>query len=163
MGKYGVPNPNQLQSVRDKIRQTNVERYGCESPMQTEVIKAKVRDSLCANGTCPTSKAQISVYEMLVDIYGAENVAINKPFGELSLDCCLCIDGVDIDVEYDGWYWHKDRAEQDRRRNYYLMRRGFKILRIRSNYQLPTKQQLISAIDYLIEGDHHITYIDLDI
>ena len=161
--KYGVPNPNQLQSVKDKIRKTNVERYGCESPMKTEAIKAKVRNSLCANGTCPTSKAQISVYEMLVDIYGAENVAINKPFGELSLDCCLCINGVYIDIEYDGWYWHKNRQEQDKRRNWYLIRRGIKVLRVRSNYEMPTKQQLINAIDYLLTDNCSLAYIDLDI
>lgn len=161
--KYGVPTSIISLGVKEKAKKTNLERYGFENPASSPQIKEKIRNTLCQNGNTPTSKQQIKIYEMLCDIYGAENVCINKPFGVLSLDCQLQIKNYFIDVEYDGWFWHKSRQERDRRRNWYLIRRGFKILRIRSNYDMPTKEQIINAIDYLTSGNHSLTYIDLDI
>lgn len=68
-----------------------------------------------------------------------------------------------IDVEYDGWYWHKDRVQQDRRRNNFLIGRGYKVLRIKSTFQLPTNEQIIDAVDYLINTHHNYKEIILDI
>lgn len=161
--KYGVPNPFMLDFVKEKAKNTNIKKYGVESPMQLPEIKEKLRNSLTKNGTCPTSKAQIKIYEMLCEIYGCENVSLNKPFGSLSLDCCLNVNDIIIDVEYDGWYWHKDRVEMDRRRNYYLIRKDVKVLRIRSNWEMPTIQQIKEAISQLVTTDKMLKYIDLDI
>lgn len=161
--RYGTTSPAKSSEVQEKTKKTNLERYGVENPNCLPEVKAKVRAALYKNGTCPTSKQQVEIYDMLCDIYGLENVVLNKPFGKVSLDCKLKIGENIIDIEYDGWHWHKDRQEQDKRRNWYLIRRGFKILRIRSNYDMPTKNQIIDAIDYLIKGNHSLAYIDLDI
>lgn len=161
--RYGTTSPAKLPEVQEKTKKTNLERYGVENPNCLPEVQAKVRAALYKNGTCPTSKQQTNIYNMLCDIYGVENVALNKPFGNVSLDCQLKIGENIIDVEYDGWYWHKDRQERDNGRNWYLIRRGFKILRIRSNYDMPTKEQIINAIDYLIDNNRSLTYIDLDI
>ena len=68
-----------------------------------------------------------------------------------------------IDVDYDGWHWHKNKQEYDKRRNYWVVDQGYKILRIRSNNLLPTHEQIKEAVDYLVKGNHTLTYIDLDI
>lgn len=41
--KYGVDNPNQLQSVKDKIRSTCIERYGVDNPSKSTEIKSKIK------------------------------------------------------------------------------------------------------------------------
>jgi very-short-patch-repair endonuclease len=80
-----------------------------------------------------------------------------------SLDCFIEVEGIKIDVEYDGWYWHKNRREQDKRKNDFLIDRGYRVLRIRANRKAPTKEQIIKAVDYLVKDNHHLAYIDLDI
>ena len=68
---------------------------------------------------------------------------------------------VKIDVEYDGWYWHQDK-KKDKKRDYYHMRRGWKILRVKSGTKLPSFDALFKALDYLINTDHHHCEIILD-
>ena len=49
-------------------------------------------------------------------------------------------------------------------RNAVLMNMGYKILRIKANNRdaLPSKQQIIDAVDYLVKDNHHITFIDMN-
>lgn len=42
---YGVKNPFQLESVKEKIKQTNLEKYGVEHSMQNEDIKRKTKET----------------------------------------------------------------------------------------------------------------------
>lgn len=44
--KHGVENPGQLQSVKDKVRNTNLEKYGVENPGQIPEVKEKVRNTM---------------------------------------------------------------------------------------------------------------------
>ena len=37
-----------------------------------------------------------------------EDCKINYPVSWFNLDCYVKINDVNIDVEYDGWYWHQD-------------------------------------------------------
>ena len=71
--------------------------------------------------------------------------------------------GEKIDVEYDGWYWHKDTEERDKKRNYKVLNLGYKILRIKSKFLLPTEGQIKLAVEYLTNENHHYTEIVLDI
>lgn len=159
--KYGVENIAQSEEVKQKIIETNMERYGVPCVMKNADVVRKGRETLASNGTCPTSKQQIVICDMVKDIYG--NCELNYPCDKLSLDCFVNVDGILIDVEYDGWYWHKDKKEYDNKRNNYVLSQGYKILRIRSNYEMPTKQQIKEAIDSLINNNKDIVYIDLDI
>ena len=42
---YGVRNPFQLESVKEKIKQTNLEKYGVEFSMQNEDVKRKTKET----------------------------------------------------------------------------------------------------------------------
>ena len=161
--RYGEGNIAHTPEISAKIKATNMERYGVPYTTQAPEVIAKMRQSLYRNGNVPSSKAEVSICEMLVDIYGAENCVPSYPLGRINMDCLLTIGEHKIDVEYDGWYWHKDKAEHDKRRNYWLTKQGYKVLRIRSNNELPTRQQIIDAVDYLVKDNHSLTYIDLDI
>jgi hypothetical protein len=77
---------------------------------------------------------------------------LNKPFGRRNIDIALEVEGVAIAVEYDSWYWHAYRREQDVERDEELLAAGWHVLHIRSNSLLPTCDQLDAAIACLLAG-----------
>jgi hypothetical protein len=44
--KYGVDNPMHLESVREKVRKTNLKRYGTEVASKSDIIKNKTRQTM---------------------------------------------------------------------------------------------------------------------
>lgn len=162
--RYGVDFVMQNPEIRAKSIQTCLDRYGVPCSAQAEEVRAKMRKSLYRNGTTPSSKAEKAMCVLLAEIYGEEYCTPSYPFGELSMDCLLDIDGVQIDVEYDGAYWHKGRGQIDAARNAVVMDAGCKILRIKANNrdELPAKEQIQEAIDSLVKGGHHLVFIDMN-
>ena len=65
---------------------------------------------------------------------------------------------IKIDIEYDGWYWHQDKAKDDRRDSF-LKAQGYKVLRIKSGNLLPNFQDLDKAIEILLKED--INYYEI--
>ena len=43
--------------------------------------------------------------------------------------------------------------------------KGYRIIRIKANKKddIPTKEQIKEAVDYLVKGNHHLTFIDMNI
>ena len=158
--KYGVCYALQSKDFIEKYEKTCLDKFGCKKHLSSSVVREKINLAYYNNGTCPTSKPQIVVYNMLKQIYG--NCELNKPCGNSLLDCVVEVNGIKIDVEYDGWYWHKDKQEEDKRRNYFLIKNGYKVCRFRANYAIPTIEQIKNAVDYLLSG-HSLKIIDLDI
>ncbi|MBQ0143407.1 MAG: hypothetical protein KBT06_11560, partial [Prevotellaceae bacterium] len=144
---YHCHNIAQVPYVRDKIQKTNLEKFGVVWSTQSKEVQAKMRETLYKNGTVPTSKIERECCDLLKEIYGAENCTESFPLGSINFDCLLKINGQLIDFEYDGWYWHKDKEEQDKRRNYYVLSQGYKVLRVISKTSVPTKKQIIDAVN----------------
>lgn len=165
LSKYGEGNIAHTPEIAAKIRATNIERYGVPYTTQAPEVIVKMRETLYNNGSVPSSKAEKEMCEMLHEMYGIDNCRDNYALDRLNMDCLVDIDGVLVDFEYDGQYWHKDREDYDRRRNYYLLDKGYRIIRIKANKkdELPTKQQIQEAIDYLVKDNHHLAYIDMNI
>lgn len=160
--KYGYVCTLNAPEIAEKAMQTNIEKYGVPYATQSKEIIAKMRKSLYKNGKVPISKPEQKMCEILKEIYGEENCVPSYPYDSLNFDCLVKIGDIKIDVEYDGWYFHKNKKEYDKRRNYFLIRRGFKVLRIKANKELPTKEQIVETIDYLVNG-HSLYEIILDI
>lgn len=156
--RYGVDWAFASQDVRNNVKQTWLNKYGCENPMQNVQIKEKAVLTLCQNGSVPTSSQQMQIYEMVKKYYN--NAQINYPYGLLALDVFVCINDVKIDIEYDGWFFHKDKLK-DLRRDRFLRSNGIKVLRVRSGNLLPTEQELFDAMDYLVNTEHHFKEIIL--
>lgn len=76
---------------------------------------------------------------------------LNYPFGRKRIDVAL-IDKK-IAVEYDSWYWHGHRQEDDARRDKELIEAGWKVLHIKTNTGIPSKQELDDAIAKLENGE----------
>lgn len=158
--KYGVDNTAKLPSVQNKMKQTCLERYGVENIFASDECKNRIQETLYKYGKCKTSSQQVAVFKLLKDIYG--NCELNYPCSKCCLDCMVEVNGYKIDVEYDGAYWHQDE-QRDRRRDEFVKSQGYKVLRIKDGHKIPTKEQIIEAIDSLINNDYSYKEILLDI
>lgn len=159
--KNGIADLRNIKELNDKLNKTNIERYGGISPFCSSEIRKEIRESLYNNGTCPTSKKQIELKDMIEQIYG--NCELNYPCDQVSLDCMTIIDGTKIDVEYDGWYWHRDTKEKDKRRDFYVISQGYKVLRILAyKDRLPTKEEFVYNINALLNSNKNFKRIELN-
>jgi hypothetical protein len=100
----------------------------------------------------PVSQIQRELCELL----GGE---LNYPLGKYRIDVALQCDNLAVAVEYDGWYWHAGRDEEDAQRDEEIIAAGWCILRIRSNRQLPSREQLDAAIDHLLNGEKQVEIV----
>ena len=75
----------------------------------------------------------------------------------------VIIDDIKIDVEYDGWYWHKDTKIKDTRRDNYVKSQGYKVLRIVAyEDRLPTVKELTESINVLLNDNRSFHRIELN-
>ena len=163
----GVKNPSQSEEVKEKKAQTCFEHYGVRHIFQDydrfcEIMKKREK-TFVKNGTTPMSKPEREIVAQLERLFGKENCTPSYLFAPLTFDCLLKLDDVKIDVEYDGWFWHRITQEKDRRRNHTVINAGYKVLRIKSLREMPTDEQIIEAVEYLTTTDHHYKEIILDI
>lgn len=161
--KYGAEYALQTQKGRNSFEKSMEEKYNVSNPAFDQKLVAKARASCVKNGKAPTSIPEQKMIAMLQELYGEENCKPSYPVGSLWLDCLLEIDGMKIDCEYDGAYWHKGNEDYDRRRNHWLISLGYKVMRIKGGYKdkMPTKERIKEEIDYL-RDNHDLGYIDMN-
>lgn len=160
--KYGVDNPFASEFIQNKMKQTCMEHYGVEYSGASPIVRQKMRESMYKNGNLPISEAEIKMCDLLIQIFGEENCKPSYIYDALTLDCLVVYKEHLIDFEYDGWYWHKEKEEYDKRRNYFLIRHGFNVIRFRANIVIPTEQDIIEAVDYIVKGNHSLYIKDLE-
>jgi DNA-directed RNA polymerase subunit RPC12/RpoP len=68
--------------------------------------------------------------------------SLNYPEGKRCIDVAIMRNSKKIAVEYDCWYWHQGREEQDAKRDSFLVSRGWKVIHIKSGEMLPIRKQL---------------------
>lgn len=163
LDKYGVEYTLQAKEVRERGEQTMLKKYGVRHPLQSDEIMRKMTQSFYEHGTVPTSKPERELCNILTKLYGKTNCIPAYPLDRVNFDCLLKVDDTLIDVEYDGAYYHNKRALYDNRRNGYVLKQGYKILRIKGNKddKLPDDNTIKRAVDYLVHN-HSIVYIDMN-
>lgn len=161
LSKYGVDNVAKLSEVISKAKATCIERYGGESSQCCEEVRAKSLATMLDGGDISTSRPEREMVKMLKDMYGEESCFPQYPLSHIAMDCLLVIDDVKIDIEYDGSYWHEMRKEQDKRRDYYCMNRGYKVLRFKGCENPPTKEQIRNSVDYLVNSQHNKLVVNI--
>lgn len=161
--KYGCEYAMQTIESQEKFKQTMIKKYGYENPSYCPELQAKAKESMYNNGTVPTSVPEQKIVKMLIELYGTDNCYPGYPVDRINLDCLLIVNNIKIDVEYDGWYWHKDTKDYDRKRNHWLIAKGYKILRIKGNKndEIPSIFRLKEEVDYIL-NNHDIGYIDMN-
>lgn len=155
LARYGVEHIMQSEEFRQKIKNTNLQKYGFESPLQSPDIQQKIINTnierygvsyAILSASIQISSQQRKIYELIKQKYS--NAELNYPFSNCLLDMFVCINNINIDIEYDGSYWHQDQ-QKDIRRDKFLQAQGFKVLRIRSGHKIPSEEKLFSAINEL--------------
>ena len=82
--------------------------------------------------------------------------------GRFTMDCLLMIEGIKIDVEYDGIYWHQSRHHYDVWRDQKMFANGYKVLRIVSKGKMPTFEQIIEAVDKLKTKQENLVKLNIE-
>ena len=158
MERYGLEYASQSPEIREKIKQTCLDRYGVVCPMLSDTAREKAHWSLYKNGTVPVSSQQLCIYDMLKNYYGDDMVKLNYPCGNSFLDIVVFFDDININIEYDCWFWHQDTSK-DRRRDEFVKTQGYRVLRVKSRRCLPDCVDLIDKIENLKRVNH--TYDEL--
>lgn len=168
MKHWGTEFPFQSEIVKEKIKQSNIDKYGVPYTMQSEEIRSKFNKSLYKNGTAPCSKQQKYLWELLG---GELNYSNNTP----NLD--VAFPEEKIYIEYDGGGHDlevklgiltlKEFTQKMIKRESYLRRRGWKIIRITSAQDLLPKDNIIidlvkKAKEYLQTTNHTWFEINID-
>lgn len=162
--KYGTTIPSSLEYIKNKGIQTCQDRYLVDwynqteegklnNPMRRQEVREKRLKTLYQNQSVISSKAERETCRLLKEIYGEDNCFPGYPLYNFNMDCMVNLGGIKIDVEYDGWYWHQNK-QKDRGRDEIIKSYGYKILRIKGNIEIPTKEQLIEAIGRLVNTSH---------
>lgn len=149
---YGVEYSLSSSEVREKGKQTSLQKYGVEYPSQSPEIQKKIRRTFFKNGSTRTSKQQKEIFDILKEEYG-EKISLNSPCGIYSLDCLLELPDCKIDIEYDGWYWHQFIKSHDKDRDDFVNEQDIKIIRIKAGRTIPTKDELLSLINKVVNED----------
>lgn len=167
---FGVYNPSQSDVVKQKKIETCQKHFGVDNPMNDEQLRYKAvqkqRESYKQNGIkVSTSKTEQKMCDILIKMFGEQYCLPSFEVGIYTLDCMVNINDCKIDIEYDGQYWHTldNQIYKDRVRDNYLIKQGYKILRVKGNRKIPTKEQLQEGIDYLVKDNHTYAEIILDI
>lgn len=151
MERYGVRNASQVEEFKKKQEETMINLYGAPKALQIKQFQEKFVNTITENYSVKTSSQQVACYNMLIE-HGYD-AYLNMPFSNCILDILIIMpDGTKIDFEYDGSFWHdKEQKIKDRRRDEFLKKNNFKIIRIESRRSIPTWEQIQSEIDYLME------------
>lgn len=158
LDKYGYENVAQVPEIKEKMKQTCLKKYGVEYSLQSSEVRNKIMQTLLKHDNVPTSSQQIMLYDILVELYG--NCKLNYPCGNNFLDCVIEYNGIKIDIEYDGWYWHQNK-QRDRRRDEFVKSQGYKIFRIVGSHKIPDTKIIQESIEELISTDK--TFIRINI
>lgn len=176
--RYGVENSSQMIDTIDKTKATNRKKYGCDWQMQSKEVRQKsiltsrkkygvdyptqcpevyekIIKTRHKNLSNPISKPQLQIYNLLVQKY--ENCSLEIPCGRYSIDCELVIDGIKIDVEYDGWFWHQDK-QRDVKRDNFMIDKGYKVFRIKGvkGDPIPSIEDIDEKIQELLHSSNYV-------
>ena len=88
----------------------------------------------------------------------------NYPWGpkakngrRLAIDWAFVYKGKKVALEYDEWYNHGYKVEQDLKRYKKLVRLGWCVIRIKAHNNIPTQKQIDKALDLIASGRKKVT------
>lgn len=130
-------------------------RWRCTRGHEWSASYSCISGGACCHGCqdrvngMPVSQIQRRLADMLQG-------EINHRIGRRCIDVALQRNGVRIAAEYDAWFFHGGQQEQDDARDRALIGLGWRILRIRSAYALPSRAEMDAAIEKLVAGAERV-------
>lgn len=152
--RYGVSYSGESVELLEKRNKTCLQKYGTTNPMQNPDIQKKVLSTLSQNGKLGSPEEK-EIASMLRKFF--PNLKTSVPLDRCILDIEIEINGIKINIECDGYYWHCKTLEdktKDQNRDSYLHNNGYdKTLRIVYNRKLPSEEEILQAINELVNSD----------
>jgi translation initiation factor IF-1 len=140
LAKQWHPNKNGILTPRDVHSSTDIKVWWqCEKGHEW---KAQISNRNSGKG-CPKcgcnkiSYQQLCIYYYLQKLFN-ETILDYKTNDNIEAD--VYIPNINLAIEYDGWYWHKDRKNKDILKNKYFSENKINLIRIREN-KLPVITQ----------------------
>ena len=99
-----IINVFQLDNVKNKIKQTNLNRYGVEHNMQNKDIWKKAFETKKRHNSFKKSKAEDYIYELLKSIYPSTKRQYRTEI--YPFNCDFYIPEIDTWIEYQGYWTH---------------------------------------------------------
>lgn len=108
-----------------------------------------------------TSSVNFKLHEMLG---GEHNYYTDVRCGpsnqQINVDIALVEEK--IAIEYDNKYWHRNKVDKDNVQTQKLISGGWKVLRIKSNRNLPTKEEIQDRLNRLRNNESNLEIIEVD-
>lgn len=156
--KYGVPSALQSEEVRTKILETCRERYGVDNPMFVQEFAEKATANRSYD-TISCSAAEKTMVGFIKELgYDAHPEYANLGY---VYDCAVFCGEHKIDVEYDGRFWHDQKPGHDTIRDNKTIKDGWQVIRFRGDVDPPTKEQVKAALDAAILENQLTQVIEL--
>ena len=170
--KYGTKHYSQTQEYKEKFHNTCIKKYGADYrnifahksfdsyykntgyiyPFKSTEVKEKVSRTLYKNGTTPTSRQQLYIFNLYSQ---NENVYLNYPISYYNADICFPEEKLDIEVDFGGHnlsvktgrLTQEEFNQKEIIRNNIIKREGYKQMRIISSRDfLPSDQVLLQML-----------------
>lgn len=126
----------------EKTYQSLKKNYGCGD------CQMKRNGVLC-------SKPQLKIANLI------NRGIINYKIGYYYADIAFVMNSKKILIEYDEWYWHKNKKDKDEKRIKSFLKKGWKCLIIQACKNIPNEKELFTAIDTLANTNINLVYITL--
>jgi hypothetical protein len=102
---FGVEHPFFHPIIKQKLIDTNQQRYGVSYPLQSATIRKKTYESYMShNKVVGTSQVENKVYQALQKRFSPDDIERGKPIMGWVID--LYVVSVDTFIQVDGVYWH---------------------------------------------------------
>ncbi len=166
-GRYAVKGENDLRTKNPTLaKEWNYEKNGELKPEQFTVNSGKKVWWKCDKGHewqatvasrnygcgCPVcnSERKTSFPEYAIVFYLKKyGLKVIHSYKKKGYELDIYIPSKNIAIEYDGYYWHKNKTEQDLNKNLKCKKDGIKLYRIREG--LPPLHD--SSLDYIVQKD----------
>ena len=164
--RYGCENAMQNKEIQNKVKATNLERHGVEHAMQNEEIKNKALDSFQFHGTGPSSRAQRYINHIL-------NGTLNKRICGSLAD--IYMEKENIIIEYDGSghflgdkmngniYPTKESLLYEKEREDKIINNGYRMIRfIATKDRIPSDEVILNLIEGFKNSDFKVIRINFE-
>ena len=90
------------------------------------VISNRVSGSGCPYCSHKTTKPEAAIFLMLSKTFKT----VHHLYKIENTEFDICVEDLKLLIEYDGWLWHKDKREEDSRKNVIARNNGYRFVRI---------------------------------
>lgn len=98
--KFGQFNPMQVESIKAEIESRNLEKYGVKYPMELPEVQERLRQMRLEKPGNGCSAGEKEIQDFLTSL------GVSFKVGDR-----LILDGKELDIEYNGLYWHSDYSK----------------------------------------------------